>query len=103
MKVGMLSIYDGHGVRYPVTILQLDSCQVVQVKTEETNGYTAMQLGVGEAKAKRVKLPQQGHFEKADVAPKRKLMEFRVSPDCILPVGTTIRAQHFVPGQVQPE
>lgn len=54
MKVGMLAIWDSWGVRIPVTILHLDSCQVVQVKTDDTNGYTAMQLGVGEAKANRV-------------------------------------------------
>lgn len=100
MKVGMISVFDGQGVRSAVTVLQLDSCQVVQVKTEANEGYTALQLGVGEAKPQRVKLPMQGHCDKAGVTPKRKLMEFRVSPDCILPPGTKISAQHFVPGQL---
>lgn len=100
MKVGMMTIFDGYGVRIPVTVVQLDSCQVVQVKRVESEGYTALQLGVGEAKLKRVKLPQKGHYEKAGVIPKRKLAEFRVTPDCVLPVGTTIEASHFVPGQL---
>jgi large subunit ribosomal protein L3 len=59
MKVGMLTVHDGHAVRYPVTILQLDDVQVVQIKTLETNGYTALQLGIGEAKAQKVNMPQQ--------------------------------------------
>lgn len=100
MKVGMISVFDAHAVRRAVTILQLDSCQVVQVKTKELNGYDALQLGVGEAKVKKVKRAAMGHYAKAGVLPKRKLMEFRVSPDCLLPVGATIHAQHFVPGQL---
>lgn len=100
MKVCMMNIWDGYAVRIPVTVLQLDSCQVVQVFTMATNGYNALQLGVGEAKIKNVKLPQKGHYAKAGVIPKRKLQEFRVTPDCLLPVGTTIRAQHFVAGQL---
>jgi large subunit ribosomal protein L3 len=72
----------------------------VQVKTEETDGYTSLQLGVGEAKAKRVKISAKGHFDRAGVTPKRKLGEFRVSPDCMLPVGFKLSALHFVPGQV---
>lgn len=95
----MMSIFDKWGVRHPTTVLQLDSCQVVQAKTDDTNGYTALQLGVGEAKAKRVKISAKGHFDKAGVVPKRSLQEFRVSPDCLLPVGTQIHAVHFVPGQ----
>jgi large subunit ribosomal protein L3 len=99
MKVGMLAIWDKWGARHPTTVLQLDGCQVVQAKTEETNGYTALQLGVGEAKLKRVNMPLAGHYTKAGVVPKRKLMEFRVTADALLPVGTTIEALHFVPGQ----
>ncbi|RYG59811.1 50S ribosomal protein L3, partial [archaeon] len=64
------------------------------------NGYTALQLGVGEAKPQRVSLPLQGHFDKVGVKPKRQLQEFRVSPDCLLPAGSTVSAQHFVPGQL---
>jgi large subunit ribosomal protein L3 len=100
MKVGMLAIWDKWGQRYPTTVLQLDNCEVVQTKTEETNGYTALQLGVGEAKPSRVKKPQAGHFAKAGVSPKRKLQEFCVTPDAVLPAGTKIEAMHFVPGQL---
>ncbi len=100
MKVGMLPIWDKWGRRYPTTVLQLDSLEVVQVKKDDTDGYTSLQLGVGEAKLKRVKLPQLGHYQKAGVTPKRRLAEFRVTPDSLLPVGTRIRALHFVPGQV---
>jgi large subunit ribosomal protein L3 len=103
----MLAIWDKWGVRYPVTVLQLDQCQVVQVKTEEENGYTALQLGVGEAKVKRVNKPLLGHFKaqlgadgSEDIHVSRKLMEFKVTPDCVLPVGTQIYATHFVPGQL---
>lgn len=101
MKVGMLPVWDKWGRRYPTTVLQLDECEVVQVKTEETNGYTALQVGVGEAKLKRVKISLKGHYDKAGVKPKRDLQEFRVTPDALLPVGTRIRAMHFVPGQVR--
>ena len=102
MKVGMLSIWDKWGERHAVTVLQLDNCQVVQVKKEETEGYCALQLGVGEAKSNRVKISTAGHFKAAgDLTPNRKLMEFRVTPDSILPVGTKISSMHFVPGQVR--
>jgi large subunit ribosomal protein L3 len=101
MKVGMLAIFDKWGKRHAVTALQLDHCQVTQVKTEETNGYVALQLGVGEAKPNRVKISKKGHFEANNLETiNRKLMEFRVTDDCILPVGTKISAMHFVPGQL---
>lgn len=100
MKVGMLTLFDKWGVRYATTVLQLDSCEVVQVKTKENDGYVALQLGVGEAKATRVKLSQLKHFQKASVKPKRVLAEFRVSEDCILPIGSKLSAAHFVPGQL---
>jgi len=100
MKVGMLPIWDKWGCRIPTTVLQLDACQVVQVKQDHTDGYTSIQLGVGEAKLKNVKKPQLGHYNKAGVVPNRKLVEFKVTPDAILPVGTKIRAMHFVPGQL---
>lgn len=100
MKVGMLPLWDSWGRRHAVTVLQVDSCEVVQVKSDKTDGYNALQVGVGEAKLKRVKKSALGHFEKAGVQPKRKLSEFRVSPDMILPVGTQLQALHFVPGQL---
>lgn len=100
MKVGMMPVLDRWGKKYPCTVLHLDDCRVVQVKTVETNGYNGLQLGVGEAKLKRVTISKLGHFNKVGVVPKRKLWEFRVSPDCIIPEGTHVRAQHFVPGQL---
>jgi large subunit ribosomal protein L3 len=100
MKAGMLAVWDKWGRRYPVTVLHLDECEVIQVKTDDTNGYTSLQLGVGEAKITRVTKAQNGHYLKAGVCPKRKLGEFRVTPDALLTTGTRIRALHFVPGQV---
>ena len=100
MKVGMLSVWDKWGERHPATVLQLDECEVVQVKTPETDGYCALQLGVGEAKASRVKISAMGHYNKYNIKPKRKLSEFRVTPDALLTTGTKISALHFVPGQV---
>lgn len=78
----------------------LRQLQVLQVKTEETDGYTALQLGVGQAKPKNVHPAQMKHFVQAGVEPKRKLGEFRVTPDALLPVGTYLTAKHFVPGQL---
>jgi large subunit ribosomal protein L3 len=101
MKVGMLTMYDSWGERHAVTALQLDNCQVVQVKKAETDGYFALQLGVGEAKASRVKVSLKGHFDKAGLeVTNRKLGEFRVTEDSLLPVGTKISSMHFVPGQM---
>lgn len=100
MKVGMLALFDSWGERHAVTVLQLDSCQVVQVKQPETDGYTALQLGVGEAKRKRVGVSMLGHYDKVGLSPNRKLSEFRVSPDAVLAVGTQISSLHFVPGQL---
>lgn len=101
MKVGMMSIFDKWGERHAVTALHLDHCQVVQVKTEETDGYTAMQLGCGEAKPQRVKISKKGHFDKHDLDHvSLRLQEFRVTEDSLLPVGTQITSMHFVPGQL---
>jgi large subunit ribosomal protein L3 len=84
----MISLWDTWGVKIPLTILHLDNCQVVQVKTPENgHSYTAMQLGVGEAKVKNVTKPERYHQLKAGVMPKRKLMEFRVTEDALLPTG----------------
>ncbi|HSE77311.1 MAG TPA: 50S ribosomal protein L3 [Alphaproteobacteria bacterium] len=98
-KLGMTRIFTGEGTHTPVTVLKLDQCQVVAVRTPEKDGYAAVQLGVGKAKVKNVSKPQRGHFAKAKVEPKRRLAEFRVSPDALLDIGAEITADHFVPGQ----
>lgn len=102
MKVGMIGVWDKWGTRYATTVLQLDDCRVVQVKTEETDGYTSVQLGVGEAKQKRVRKHMWNHLKKWGDIPtgKRQLGEFRVTKDQLLEPGTVIQAMHFVPGQV---
>ena len=99
-KVGMTRVFTDKGEHVPVTVLQLDKCQVVARRTVETDGYTAVQLGVGTQKAHRVTQPMRGHFAKANVEPKRKLQEFRVSADNLLEVGDEITADHFVAGQL---
>ncbi|KAG5181324.1 translation protein [Tribonema minus] len=96
----MTQIWDAWGERHAVTVLHLDACQVTQVCREETHGYTAVQVGAGEAKPKNVRKSLAGLFAKAGVPPKRRLGEFRVTPDALLPVGFRLRAQHFVPGQL---
>jgi large subunit ribosomal protein L3 len=98
-KMGMTRLFGEDGSHVPVTVLKLDSCQVVAVRTAEKDGYTAVQLGVGKAKVKNVGKPMRGHFAKAKVEPKRKLAEFRVAPDAVLDVGAEITAAHYVPGQ----
>ncbi len=98
-KVGMTRIFDDKGVHVPVTVLKVGGQQVVSVKTKEKDGYTALQLGFGEAKANNVAKPQKGLFAKAKVSPKKKLIEFRVSEDCLVEVGSELSADHFVVGQ----
>ncbi len=98
-KMGMTRLFGEDGSHVPVTVLKLDECQVVAVRTAEKDGYTAVQLGVGKAKVKNVGKPMRGHFAKAKVEPKRKLAEFRVAPDAVLDVGAEITAAHYVPGQ----
>ncbi|MBM3485819.1 MAG: 50S ribosomal protein L3 [Alphaproteobacteria bacterium] len=98
-KVGMTRLLKDDGTDVPVTVLQMDGCQVVAVKTEEKDGYTALQLGVGGVKVKNMSKAMRGHFAKAKVEPKRKLAEFRVSADALLDIGAEISADHFVPGQ----
>jgi large subunit ribosomal protein L3 len=98
-KVGMTRVLQEDGEQVPVTVLRVDQCQVVAVRTAEKDGYTALQLGVGKAKVKNVSKQQRGHFAKAKVEPKKKLVEFRVSADAMLEVGAEISADHFVPGQ----
>src|SRR5437016_11070309 len=98
-KLGMTRVFTGEGNHVAVTVLRVANCQVVAQRTLETDGYTALQLGVGAAKVKNVTKPQRGHFAKAKVEPKAKLAEFRVSEDALVDVGAEITAAHFVPGQ----
>jgi large subunit ribosomal protein L3 len=98
-KLGMTRIFAADGNHVPVTVLKVDHCQVVAVRTDETNGYNAVQLGVGKAKVKNVSKAQRGHFAKAKVEPKKKLAEFRVSKENLLEVGAELSAEHFVVGQ----
>ncbi len=98
-KVGMTRLFMEDGKQIPVTVLQLENLQVVAQRTPERDGYTAVQLGAGNAKAKRTSKAMRGHFAVANVAPKRKIAEFRVSPDNMIGVGEEISAEHYVAGQ----
>lgn len=98
-KLGMTRLFLEDGRQVPVTVLQLDGLQVVSTRTADKDGYTAVQLGAGTAKAKRVSAPMRGHFAKASVAPKRKLAEFRVSPENLIDIGEEITADHYFAGQ----
>ena len=98
-KLGMTRQFTETGDHVPVTVLKVDNCQVVAVRTAEKDGYTAIQIGVGKAKVKNVSQGLRGHYAKAKVEPKAKLVEFRVTPDAVLEVGAEISAAHFVPGQ----
>lgn len=98
-KLGMTRVFDDTGAHLPVTLLKVDGCQVVAQRTTERDGYTAVQLGVGAAKPKRVGKAMRGHFAKAKVEPKRRLAEFRVSEDALVDTGAEISAAHFLAGQ----
>lgn len=98
-KVGMTRIFTETGEHVPVTVLKLENLQVLAHRTVEKNGYTAIQVGGGTRKASRLTKADRGTFAKAEVEPKRKLAEFRVSPDNMIEVGAEITADHFVPGQ----
>ncbi len=98
-KLGMTRIFREDGTHVPVTVLHLDEVQVVDVRTEARDGYTALQLGSGRAKVKNVTQPNRGHFARVKVEPKRRLVEFRVSADAVLEPGATLSAAHFVVGQ----
>jgi len=99
-KVGMTRVFREDGRHVPVTVLALEDCQVVSVRTAERDGYVAVQLGAGVAKQKNVNKPQREHFAKANVPLKARVAEFRVADDAVLEVGETIAASHFVPGQL---
>jgi large subunit ribosomal protein L3 len=98
-KLGMTRIFTDAGEHVPVTVLKVDNCQVVAHRTKDKNGYTALQVGVGKAKVKNVSRAERGRFAVAKVEPKKKLAEFRVSDDAVIPIGAEITADHFVPGQ----
>ena len=96
----MTRLFQEDGRHVPVTVLKLEDVQVVAVKNKDQDGYVAVQLGAGSAKAKNVTKPVRGHFAKAEVELKAKLVEFPVSEDAVLEVGTSISADHFIAGQL---
>ena len=98
-KLGMSRIFEADGTHVPVSVLAVEGLEVVAVRTKEKDGYSAVQLGTGSVKAKNLSKPMKGHFAKANVEPKMKLAEFRVSEDCLLSVGDKLSVEHFVPGQ----
>ena len=98
-KVGMTRIFTETGEHIPVTVLKLGNCQVVGHRSKDANGYVALQLGSGSRRAVTLTKADRGQFAVAKVEPKRKLMEFRVSDDALIPVGAEITADHFVEGQ----
>ena len=99
-KVGMTRVYNDAGEHIPVTVLRMENCQVVAHRTEDKNGYTAVQLGAGQSKVKNTTKALRGHFAAASVEPKAKLVEFRVSPENLIDVGATLTADHFQAGQL---
>ena len=98
-KLGMSRIFEADGTHVPVTVLSVEGLKVIDVKTKERDGYTAVQLGTGAVKLKNVSKALKGHFAKANIEPTKKLTEFRVSEDCLLNVGDELSVEHFVPGQ----
>jgi large subunit ribosomal protein L3 len=98
-KVGMTRIFTEDGTHVPVTVLKVDTVQVVSTRSVEKDGYVAVQLGAGAAKVKNVAKAQRATFANAKVEPKKKLAEFRVSPENVLEVGVELSAAHFIPGQ----
>ncbi|WP_020178163.1 50S ribosomal protein L3 [Methylopila sp. M107] len=98
-KLGMTRVFTDAGEHVPVTVLKVDQCQVVGHRTADLNGYVALQLGAGSRKPKNVNRSERGNFAKVEVEPKRKLVEFRVSDDAVIPVGAELTADHFLVGQ----
>lgn len=98
-KVGMTRLFTEDGTHVPVTVLKVNNCEVIGLRTQEKDGYTAVQLGAGKAKEKNVAKAQRVQFAKANVAPKKYVAEFRVSDDCVIPVGSELSVNHFVKGQ----
>ena len=98
-KLGMARFFDEAGTHVPVTVLSLEGCQVTAHRTQDKDGYVALQLGAGAKKPKNTSKAMRGHFAKAEVEPKRTIAEFRVSEDMLIDVGAEITADHFLPGQ----
>jgi large subunit ribosomal protein L3 len=98
-KVGMSRYFNESGVNVPVTLLHVEDCQVVSIKTAKENGYNAVQIGAGKAKVKNVSKPLRGHFAKAKVEPSAKVVEFRVDENALLTPGQQISVEHYVVGQ----
>ena len=98
-KLGMTRLFDEAGTQVPVTVLSLDGCQVTAQRTQERDGYVALQLGAGAKKAKNTTKAERGHFAKALVEPKHHVAEFRISEDNLIEVGSEFTADHFLPGQ----
>ena len=98
-KIGMTRVFGEGGEHIPVTLLLVDSCQVIGVRTQDKNGYTAVQVGAGAAKIKNVNKPQRMVFAKDKIDPKQKIVEFRIDPSAMLSVGDVLLADHFVAGQ----
>ena len=98
-KVGMTRLFLADGTHVPVTVLKLDGCAVTAVRTQEKDGYTAVQLGSGFAKPKNANKAERGQFAKAEIEPRRKVAEFRVDAESMLEVGDQLQADHFVAGQ----
>ncbi|MFC7607521.1 50S ribosomal protein L3 [Teichococcus aestuarii] len=99
-KLGMTRLFNDDGSTVPVTVLHLDQVRVVAARTEEKDGYNAVQLGFGQAKPKNVSKPNKGHFAKAGVEAPKKVVEFRVAADAMLEPGAKLSANHFVKGQI---
>ena len=95
----MTRLFKDDGTHVPVTVLHLDQVQVVMARTQQRDGYTALQVGWGRAKVKNVTQPNKGHYAAAKVEPKQRLVEFRVAPDALLRPGDTLSAAHFMVGQ----
>jgi large subunit ribosomal protein L3 len=98
-KVGMTRVFSDSGEHIPVTVLQLQQCQVIAHRTKDKNGYVALQLGSGPRRTNNMNKADRGYFAKANVEPRRKLAEFRVTEDSVIPVGAEITADHFAEGQ----
>jgi len=99
-KMGMMRVFAEDGAHVPVTVLQLEKLTVVGNRTQEKDGYVSVVLGAGSPKVKRMTKAERGQFAKVNVEPKSKVVEFRVDADSLVPVGSEITADHYVPGQV---